>query len=200
MYAYISGKLVDMQEGAVVVDNQGIGYELFVSNTTLSQLPPVGHSVRLFVYQIVKEDELSLYGFYSSAEKQMFTKLISVSGVGPKLAQAVLSGMSVNALSSAILTGDVKSMAKVKGVGKKTAERIVLELKENVGEDIVSLQTASPASPSGSYVDSVCADALDALESMGLSRSQAYEAVLRARQTTDQVAEIVRYVLRGWKQ
>ena len=200
MYAYISGKLVDMQEGAVVVDNQGIGYELFVSNITLSQLPPVGQSVRLFVYQIVKEDELSLYGFYSSSEKQMFTKLISVSGVGPKLAQAVLSGMSVNALSSAILTGDVKSMAKVKGVGKKTAERIVLELKENVGEDIVSLQTASPASPSGSYVDSVCADALEALESMGLSRSQAYEAVLRARQTTDQVAEIVRYVLRGWKQ
>ena len=139
MYAYISGKLVDIAEGFVVVDNNGIGYEIGVSNTTLAQLPPMGNTVKLYIFHIVKEDEESLYGFYSTAERAMFCKLIAVSGVGPKMAQTILGAFNVNSLSMAIITGDVKSLSRVKGIGKKTAERIVLELKEPVGEDTALL-------------------------------------------------------------
>lgn len=199
MYAYISGKLVDVAEGAVVLDNNGIGYEICISNTTLAQLPPLGNPAKLYIYHSVKEDDESLYGFFSQAERALFLRLISVSGVGPKLALTVLSGLSVNALSMAILTGDVKSLARVKGIGKKTAERIVLELKESVGEDTTMLSVASM--PAGTTtVDTVAADALEALESMGLARSDAYELVMRARQNTSDVADIVRTVLRQWRQ
>lgn len=200
MYAYISGTLADMQEGYVVVDNHGIGYEIAVSNTTLASLSGMGKPVKLYIYHTVKEDEESLYGFASTAEKKMFVKLLAVSGVGPKLALSVLSGVSVSALSTAILTGDVKSLAKIKGIGKKTAERIVLELKENVGDDAALLSAASGV-PIGNIdaVDTVCADALQALESMGMARSDVYEPVLIARQTTDDVAEIIRRVLKQWR-
>lgn len=200
MYAYISGKLVDIAEGVVVIDNNGIGYEICVSNTTLAQLSPMGSTVKLYIYHSVKEDDESLYGFFSTAERSMFLKLISISGLGPKMAQTILSAISVNALSMAVMTGDVKSLAKVKGIGKKTAERIVLELKESVGEDTILLSAASGGNVAQTAMDTVAADALEALESMGLARSDAYEAVMRARQTTDDVASIVRSVLKQWKQ
>ncbi len=199
MYAYISGTLQDMQEGQVVVDNHGIGYEIGVSNTTLAALPSLGNNVKLYIYHSIKEDEETLFGFATAAEKNMFCKLVSVSGVGPKLALAVLSGASVQSLSTCILTGDVKSLAKIKGIGKKTAERIVLELKENVGEDSVLLSSSSSGSAVGAFVDNVAADAIQALETMGLARSDVYETVLRARQTTDDVSEIIRTVLKNWK-
>ena len=199
MYSYISGTMADMQEGLAVVDNHGIGYEIWVSNSTLVSLPPIGKPVKLYIYHNIKEDEEALYGFASQAEKNMFCKLISVSGVGPKLALSVLSGISVQSLSTCILTGDVKSLAKIKGIGKKTAERIVLELKENVGEDSVLLSAASVGTAPNMPVDNVSADAIQALESMGLSRSDVYEMVLKARQTTNDVSEIIRTVLKGWK-
>ncbi|MBO4534913.1 MAG: Holliday junction branch migration protein RuvA [Clostridia bacterium] len=198
MYAYIRGKLAHKDIDFVVVEAAGLGYEIWVSYETLSSLPPVGSEVKLYLYQVVKEDELALYGFGSAQEKQMFIKLISISGIGPKVALSILSGMNVSLLSTAILTGDVKLLAKVKGIGKKTAERIILELKESVGEDAVLLSAASVGVSSGSAVDTVCADALEALESMGLSRSDAYDKVLKARESTDNVAEIVRAVLKGW--
>jgi len=198
MYAYIRGKLAHKDFDFVVVEAAGLGYEIWVSAQTLAALPPVGSEVKIFLYQVVKEDELALYGFGSAQEKQMFIKLISISGIGPKVALSILSGLNVSALSTAILTGDVKLLAKVKGIGKKTAERIILELKESVGEDAVLLSAASVGVSGGGAVDTVCADALEALESMGLSRSDAYDKVLKARETTDNVAEIVRSVLKGW--
>ncbi len=198
MYAYIRGKLAVKDFDNVVVEAAGLGYEIWVSNQTLSSLPPVGSEVKLFLYQQVKEDELALFGFGSSAEKQMFVKLISISGIGPKVALSILSGLNVSALSTAILTGDTKALAKIKGIGKKTAERVILELKESVGEDDSLLSAASVGVSNSGAVDTVAADALEALESMGLSRSDAYDKVLKARQTTDNVAEIVRSVLKGW--
>jgi len=199
MYSYISGTLADMQEGLVVVDNHGIGYEIWVSNSTLVSMPTMGKPVKLYIYHNIKEDEEALYGFATPAEKTMFVKLIAVSGVGPKLALSVLSGISVQSLSTCILTGDVKSLAKIKGIGKKTAERIVLELKENVGEDSVLLSAASVGTAANMPVDNVAADAIQALESMGLTRSDVYEMVLKARQTTSDVSEIIRTVLKNWK-
>ena len=199
MYAYISGTMADMQEGTVVVDNHGIGYEIGVSNTTLAALPALGKPVKLYIYHSIKEDEEALYGFATLQEKTLFCKLVAVSGVGPKLALSVLSGASVQTLSTCILTGDVKTLAKIKGIGKKTAERIVLELRENVGEDSVLLSTASTGAVGNVPVDNVAADAIQALETMGLSRADVYEMVLRARQTTDDVSEIIRTVLKSWK-
>ena len=102
MYAYIRGKLAVKDFDNVVVEAAGLGYEIWVSNQTLSSLPPVGSEVKLFLYQQVKEDELALFGFGSSAEKQMFVKLISISGIGPKVALSILSGLNVSALSTAI--------------------------------------------------------------------------------------------------
>ena len=198
MYAYIKGKLAVKDFDCVVVEAAGLGYEIWVSAQTLSALPAIGNEVKLFLYQQVKEDELSLFGFGTRQEKQMFLKLISISGIGPKVALSILSGLNVRALSTAILTGDIKLLAKVKGIGKKTAERIILELKESVGEDVELLSAASVGVISAATVDSVGSDAWEALESMGLNRSDAYDKVLKARETTDNVAEIVRAVLKGW--
>lgn len=199
MYSYISGTLADMQDGWVVVDNHGIGYEIGVSSATLAAMPGMGKPVKLYIYHNLKEDEEALFGFATQAEKSMFCKLVSVSGVGPKLALSVLSGISVQSLSTCILTGDVKSLSKVKGIGKKTAERIVLELKENVGEDSMLLSAAGTGAMTPQSQDSVVSDAIQALESMGMARSEVYEAVLKARQTTDDVSEIIRSVLKSWK-
>lgn len=185
---------MDIGEGFAVVENNGFGYEINVSNTSLSALK-IGTECKLYLYQVVREDELSLYGFISHAEKSLFLKLIGVSGVGPKLALSVLSGVNTQSLTNAIISGDVKTLAQIKGIGKKTAERIVLELKEKVDDELVS----QGASPQVGTVDSVVVNALDALESMGLPRSRSYEAVMKARQETDDLSEIVRVVLRGLK-
>ncbi|MBQ7653208.1 MAG: Holliday junction branch migration protein RuvA [Clostridia bacterium] len=193
MYSYIKGTVEDISEGLVVVECAGLGYEISVSTTTLSYLR-LGAETKLFLYQLVREDDISLYGFATAAEKSMFLKLTSVSGVGPKLALAVLSGINVSSLTNAIVCGDVKTLAKIKGIGKKTAERIVLELKENVDDELLSVGT-----PVNSTVDAVVNNALVALENMGLPRSQAYEAVLKARAETDNLAEIIRTVLKGLK-
>ena len=193
MYSYIKGRVEDISEGFVVVEAAGLGYEIAVSTTTLSCLK-LGQETKLFLYQSVREDDISLFGFATASEKSMFLKLISVSGIGPKIALGVLSGVNVNALANAIISGDVKTLAKIKGIGKKTAERIVLELKENVDNELLTVGT-----PVNSTVDATVNNALSALESMGLPRSQAYEAVLKARNETDNLTEIIRIVVKGLK-
>ena len=195
MYSYIKGICADIGEGFAVVDNNGIGYEIFVSNTALTYLR-IGAECKLYLYQIVREDELSLYGFSSVLEKSMFLKLIAISGVGPKMALAILSAVNVQNLANAIVSGDYKSLSTIKGIGKKTAERIILELKENVDDELLGMTTKTPAQ---GVADSVVSNALDALENMGLPRSQAYELVMKARQETSNLAEIIRIVLRGLK-
>ena len=192
MYSYIVGKLVEIQEGSIVVENNGIGYELCVSNTSLSALPSVGLECKLFCELIVnsKDDEIALFGFTTKQEKNMFLLLTGISGIGPKTALTILSGVSVEQLTNAILTNDIRTIANAKGIGKKTAERIVLELREKVG----ALTTVSSVNTS---IDPVVSNVLDALESMGLPRQKAYEPVMKARQTTSDFAEIIRIVLKG---
>lgn len=192
MYSYIVGKLVEIQEGSVVVENNGIGYDICVSNTSLATLPTVGQECKLFLELIVnsKDDEISLFGFASKQEKNMFLLLTGISGIGPKTALSILSGVKVEHLTNAILTNDIHTIASAKGIGKKTAERIVLELREKVG----ALTTVSPTTTS---IDPVVSNVLDALESMGLPRQKAYEPVMKARQNSSDFAEIIRIVLKG---
>lgn len=139
MYNYFYGEIVDIFENNVVIDVNGVGYELAVSKFTLAECQ-IGQKQKLYAYLQVKEDGISLFGFATNEEKNMFLRLISVSGVGCKVALAVLSGMDSNSLAIAIFNGDTSLLTKIKGLGKKTAERLVLELKEKVVVDANSIE------------------------------------------------------------
>lgn len=139
MYNYLNGEIVDIFDSNVVIDVNGVGYELNVSKYTLAECK-LGQKQKLLTYLQVKEDGVALFGFATNEEKNMFLRLISVSGVGCKVALAVLSGMDCNSLAIAIFNGDTKLLTKIKGLGKKTAERLVLELKEKVVVDANSIE------------------------------------------------------------
>ena len=134
MYAYIKGKIEEVSEGSLIIECGGIGYEVFVSNQTAAELSSAKGEVKLYTFYKVAEDDVALYGFARKEEKEMFRKLIAVSGVGPKAALAILSGISLKDLALSIATRDAARLTRIKGVGKKTAERIILELKEKVQE------------------------------------------------------------------
>ncbi len=170
MFSYINGEITEKECDRVVVDVGGVGFELFCSDVTLSQCA-VGECRRLYVYLQVKEDGMCLYGFSTLQEKAMFIRLISVSGVGCKMAAAVLSGMEVGALAQAIFNGDAKQLTKIKGLGKKTAERIILELREKVAEEARQM----PVTVSGMTKD--MADAVAILCSLGKNASEAEKLV-----------------------
>jgi len=131
MIDYIKGKIVNINDNVVVLENQGIAFEIMVSSATMVGLQ-IEQFVCLYTYLQVREDAFSLYGFSSRDEKKMFLRLISVAGVGPKVALAVLSTVRINEIAMAILNSDTVTLSKVKGLGKKTAERIILELKEKI--------------------------------------------------------------------
>lgn len=175
MYAYIKGKIEDISEGRLVVECGGIGYEVFVSNQTASELSGAKGEVKVYTYYKVGEDDVALFGFARREEKEMFRKLISVSGVGPKAALAILSGISLKDLALSIATRDAARLTKIKGVGKKTAERIILELKEKVDE-----QDPAGESPVGLTLSSETEEAVSALISLGFSRAEAHSAVAKA--------------------
>lgn len=132
MIAYVRGILVEKEPTRVVVEAAGVGYELFVPLSTFERLPREGGEVKLLAYHCVREDDEQLFGFWSPREREMFIKLTGVSGVGPKIAIAILSGSSIGELSMAIVSGNAKRIATIKGVGKKTAEKICIELKDKV--------------------------------------------------------------------
>ena len=134
MIAYIRGVLAEKEPTRAVIEAGGVGYELLVPLSTYERLPRTGSEVRLLAYHCVREDDEILFGFATDDEKAMFARLTSVSGVGPKIALAILSGSSIAELSMAIAGGDAKRISAIKGVGKKTAEKICVELRDKVGE------------------------------------------------------------------
>ncbi|MEX0992598.1 MAG: Holliday junction branch migration protein RuvA [Solirubrobacterales bacterium] len=136
MIAQVKGKLVLRAADHVVVDCSGVGYQLFVSSKTLQQAPATGHEMTLLSQLIVRDDGMSLYGFSSQAERDLFGKLNSVSGIGPRMALVALSGSSVAELRRAIAAGDAKRFQAVPGIGRKTAERIIVELREKVSDEL----------------------------------------------------------------
>ena len=133
MIAHLRGQILDKQPNRVTVDVHGVGYDVHVPLSTYYQIGEAGHEVSLRIYTHVREEALQLYGFLTDLERQLFERLIGISGIGPKLAVAVLSGMDTRDLLSAVQRGDVARLTGVPGIGKKTAERIVLELKDRVG-------------------------------------------------------------------
>lgn len=196
MYAFISG-IIDYIDpnGLVVVDNNGIGYNVNVSLNTLSDLPQKGEKTKLYTYTHVKEDAFSLFGFLSLAEKNMFIKLIDINGVGPKMALSILSGITTTALALAVANGDVKSLSSIKGVGKKTAERIILELKEKV--DIAANDFASTNSTLKISSSKEINDAIEALVALGINKNDAIRAVQKASETAKDTNAIITLALRS---
>lgn len=189
MYAYITGTIEYLGDGLIIVDNNGIGYSLNISNNCLSRIGVIGENVKIYTYLNVREDEISLYGFYSKEEKAMFLKLINISGIGPKLAISVLSGLDINNLASVIMSGDTKTLSTVKGLGKKTAERIILELRGSI-EGLIE------DTPSYIQSDNIN-DAILALVNLGFGRQEAYKAVAKESENTTETSELIAKALRS---
>lgn len=175
MFSYICGEITDYGEGTVTVDVNGVGFELSVSDYTLSECH-LGQKQKLFVYMQVKEDGICLFGFSTAEEKIMFSQLNSVSGIGCKLAQTILSGMDPTALAVAIFNGDIKALTKIKGLGKKTAERIVLELKEKMVVDTAEMVLPVTQNPD-LKVNKDIQNAIAVLCSLGKSQAEAERLV-----------------------
>lgn len=190
MFYYIKGTLAEIEENSAVVENGGIAYKLSVSSNTLAKIAD-SKDVLLYTYMHVREDALTLYGFYSLEEKRMFENLITVSGVGCKVALAVLSGMSLKDLALSIANADTAMLSRIKGIGKKTAERIVLELKEKVDAEGGGEIQLSQTETLGGYAE----DAYSALLALGLKKGECAAAVKKAvsdgAQTAQQIISIV---------
>ncbi|HHU48995.1 MAG: Holliday junction branch migration protein RuvA [Caldicoprobacterales bacterium] len=175
MYAYISGILKEVDSQQVIVEANGIGYRIFVPGLILQRLPSRGSKVKLYTYLHLREDCQYLYGFLSVEEKEFFEKLITVSGVGPKAAMGMLSALSVNRLALAILSGDRKALCTAPGIGKKTAERIILELKDKIEKDKISLPDTALSSSNRWTNERM--EALEALQVLGYGAAEAENAL-----------------------
>lgn len=176
MIASLRGKIADKQAGRVVVDVGGVGYEVAVPVETYSQVGELGEDVSLHVHTHMREGTISLYGFHSPRDRGLFEKFIDVSGVGPRLALTLLSGMPTAELLAAIQTGDSKKLVRIPGVGKKTGERIVLELKDKLGT------VATGEDGGDGAAGAVEEDVISALISLGCGADAANRAVRKARQ------------------
>lgn len=191
MYNYIIGKVTYAMGNTLVVENNGIGYEIGVSATTLYDCCTPGEIVKIYTYLYVREDTFALYGFSKLEEKTLFLRLIDISGVGPKLAMQILGGMDLNSLTVAIATGDIKTLSKIKGLGKKTAELIVVSMRDQVSADM-----ASAVSPLEKYTDKDQSEAVFALVSLGMSNTEAVKLVAEIAKTTSGLENIIREALK----
>lgn len=197
MFYSLQGIVKIARPGLAVIDCHGVGYKCFVSDTTLAALPPIGSESLVYTYLAVREDAMDLYGFHTEEELDFFKLLISVSGIGPKAAMAILSAFSPEALAVAIAAGDAKAITKAQGIGAKTAGRLVLELKDKLGGITVSesavagVQTVTAASAGAN-----AADAVEALVAFGYSRSEASLAVGRLDSSLS-AEELIRLALKA---
>lgn len=202
MIAYLKGKVIEIEAETLVLEVGGVGYELYCSAKTFSHAT-LGRELEVYVSMQVKDDGVTLYGFSSKKEKELFLKLTSVSGVGPKSGIGVLSSMSADEATTAILTADVKKLSAVKGLGKKTAEKIVLELHGKISAAEVMSANGDFSSdfsvPLGEErLSSADEDAVSALQNLGFSRNESVHAVKRAKESgAVGLEEIIRRALQG---
>ena len=178
MIAYLRGKLLAKQPNQIIVETAGVGYDVTITVPSFAELPQVGTEVAIHIHTYVREDVLALYGFLRPEEKQLFEKLISVSGIGPKLAITALSGLTTDDLVAAIRSGAVEQLVRIPGVGKKTAERMVLELRDKLGP--VTAPHGGASAPKGAF-SSIEEDVISALMNFGASRASAEAAANKAR-------------------
>lgn len=181
MIAHLRGTLLEKHPNVVIVDVAGVGYEVTIPVSAYSSLPPAGEEVRLHIHTHVREDALTLFGFVSPLDKTLFEKLITVSGIGPKLAITALGGLTAQDLANAIRGGSVEQLVRIPGVGKKTAERLVLELRDKL--DL--LGPVRPDAPVKTNFAPTEEDVISALANFGATRSAAEAAVTKAKSGTE---------------
>jgi len=198
MITFLQGKLADAIPTQITVEVQGVGYEVLIPLSSYDKLPQPGQPIKLLTHLVVREDSHTLYGFMTAAERELFRLLVnSVSGIGPKTALNVLSGISVTAFRGAVANGDVKALSQISGVGKKTAERIVVELRDKVGA--AGAWEASRAARGLSPDDQKINDAVLALIALGFKQIEAHDTVRKAQASLGSqatVEDLVRACLR----
>ena len=198
MIGRINGKIIEKQPPQLLVDVQGVGYEIASPMSTFYQLPKLGEVVTLHTHMVVREDAQLLYGFASLAERSLFRILIKISGVGPKLALTILSGMNANEFIVCVQDNDAAALVRLPGVGKKTAERLIVELRDKLKDQDVDMSSAVTVGvESAPASSSPVADAVSALITLGYKATEASRMV-RAVETTDlQTEEIIRLSLQA---
>lgn len=193
MIAFIRGIVDEIFEDWVTLDVHGVGYRICISGDTAAALPAVGEEIKLYTYTYVREDAFLLYGFLTRDDLQIFKQLITVSGIGPKGGLAVLSVMSADDLRFAILSGDAKMIATAPGIGKKTAERVILDLRDKISleDTMIHRQMSDQDAESGSAADEngIRTEAVEALTALGYSAQEALRAVKKVALTEDMDVE-----------
>lgn len=194
MYEYIKGKYIGINKDYIILENNGIGYRIFTSGATIASMPKNGEEIMLYLEQIVREDFIGLYGFESKEELDMFKLLLTINGVGAKAALSLLSISRINNLKYAIMTGDEKHLCRGVGIGKKTAARIILELKDKLKPD----ELLDEVNDSESNNENIMAasEALSALIALGYSEKEA-ETVLKKLDKNDTVENIIKDALKA---
>ena len=190
MYSYIKGQLAEIEEDKIVVETGGIGYNIYTTGQTFQYLPPVGEDVKVYTYLHLREDIMILYGFLSKDELKVFKLLLGVNGIGPKGALAILSVMTTDDLRFAVLGDDAKAIAKAPGVGAKTAQRLILELKDKLKlEDAFEQKLSHVQAETTTNVNGVKNEAVQALVALGYSSSEALKAMNGIELTPDMEVE-----------
>jgi Holliday junction DNA helicase RuvA len=198
MYHYLTGKITEKTPTAAILDVNGIGYEVRVSLSTFSSLPNLGETVKLFTHFVVREDAQLLYGFSTEEEREAFRLLISISGIGPKLAITLLSGVTLVELKRAIQEKNIPVLTAISGIGQKTAERVIIELKDKIGKAEVS--AGKELIHDASVSDQMVEDSVAALVSLGYTKQKAKEATQKTLKAMlgkkPSVEEIIRAALK----
>lgn len=192
MISYIKGIIEEVEEDKVIIDNNGIGYGIFMPQSSL-ELIGSGEELKIYTYLNVKEDAMQLYGFLSKEELNLFKKLIGVSGVGPKGGLSIITACPGDSLQMAIISGDAKAISKAQGIGAKTAQRIIIELKDKIDlEEVISTNSGEAVADT-----EVKSDAIEALIALGYSRTSAFNAVNKVDKITDDVEELLKLALKN---
>ena len=199
MYAFIEGEVCEKANGSIVLLAAGVGWQLNCSNNTLQAAPALGSVMRCHTVLSVREDAMELFGFATREEKEMFQLLTSISGIGPRTALGVLGAMPLRDLNLAILLGDVNALSRAPGIGKKTAQRITLELKDKISQASISAASDSgvPAAPAVFSANDSASEAVEALIALGYSSTEARNAVSQVRDQADTPEDLIRLALRA---
>lgn len=187
MYNYIFGKLVDIDENKIVVENNNIGYEIFIPTSNIHLLPQIDEEIKVYTYLLVKEDDMSLYGFINEEDKKMFLLLITVSGVGPKGALSIISNYSFNELIQIISNGDNIKISKVSGIGNKTASKIIIELSDKIKKLKYHYQIDDNnlSDSNSTNISNVQKEVIEALCNLGYQKKSAIDLVHSIKCTDD---------------
>ncbi len=191
MIAYIKGQLTEVNTDSIIVEHHGIGYQIFVPTSVLEQVPVVGDDVKVYTYLYVREDLMCLYGFMSKDDLNIFKLLISVSGIGPKGALGILSAITPDNLRFAVLAGDAKTISKAPGIGAKTAQRLIIELKDKLKLEDMLDHSDSTVSVTSQVVTDSKNEAVLALVALGYSQSESLAAIRKCAITEDMSSDMI---------